>query len=69
MKYIYHVMLVSGVQQSDSVVHIYIYTHFHILFNHRLQGIYLFICLSFGMKDLFSWGMETFSCSMLNLVP
>ena len=21
------------------------------------------------MKDLFSWGMETFSCSMLNLVP
>ena len=31
---IYNVMLVSGVQQSDSVIHIFIYPFFFIFFSH-----------------------------------
>ena len=33
---IYNVALVSGVQQSDSVIHIYVFILFQILFPYRL---------------------------------
>ena len=34
---IYNVLLVSGVQQSDSVIHVHIFILFYILFSHRLS--------------------------------
>ena len=33
---IYNVVLISGTQQSDSVIHIYIYLLFQSLFHYRL---------------------------------
>ena len=36
IRLIYNVVLISGTQQSDSVIHIYIYLLFQILFHYRL---------------------------------
>ena len=50
---IYNVVLVSSVQQSDSVIHIYriyIYILFYILFHYRLLHVieYSFLCYTVG---------------------
>ena len=51
---IYNVVLVSSVQQRDSVIHIYIYTFFYILFHYKLlQDIqYSFLCYTVGSLHL-----------------
>ena len=43
-------MLISAVQQSDSVVYIYIYSPFHVLFHYGLSedSKYIFLCYPVG---------------------
>ena len=51
---VHNVVLVFGVQQSDSVTYTYIYTHtyisFHILFHYSLlqDAEYSFLCYTVG---------------------
>ena len=37
LELIYNVVSISAVQHSDSVIHVYIHTLFHILFHHGLS--------------------------------
>ena len=54
----------------SKVIQLYVYIYsFSYSFPSQVITSSLFICLSCGMKDLFSWGMEMFSCSMQDLVP
>ena len=47
---IYNVVLVSGVQQSDSVVSIYLYILYQVLFHYRLlqDSDYYSLCYTVG---------------------
>ena len=45
---IYNVVLISAIQQSDSVIHIYIYTFFFILFSIMVYELYSSLCYTVG---------------------
>ena len=60
---VYNVVLISAVQQSDSVIHIYIYTHIllKIIFHYDLSQDIDYNSLSYCSRTLFQ---NSFSCIM-----